>query len=192
MVILLEGIISIERSGVEVAIQVVHAGKSGSRCIATAECQFYRIVVDVIFINLVQVHLLVLVNDAHASFCIDIPVLERVEYHLSLQIDVIVVCFGTTAVSQLCQLSVAHIVSVRIFKWHCRPHTGNVMIQQAAFFQINWVVKVVADEFCAQVEINIFINFCVDFCTQIVTFHVIITVAQVTVLVQITSRYIIL
>ena len=73
-------------------------------------------------------------------------------------------CFGTSTVSQLIEFSISHIITVRIFKRHHRPHTCNVMIKKSTFLKIYWIVKIKTNKFGINVEIYIFVDLGIDFC----------------------------
>lgn len=101
-------------------------------------------------------------------------------------------CLRTAAVGELCQFSVAHIMSVGVLERHHRPHAGNVVIQQTSFFQVDRIVEVGADEFGTQVKLYDAVDFGIDLRTQVIALQVIVSVAQVSVLVEVASRHIIL
>ena len=109
------------------------------------------------------------------------------ENQLSLQVNIIIVSFCTTAFCQLGKSSIAHVVAVRIFEWHHRPHAGYVMIRQSAHIGVQRIVQIKANKLCIDVEINIFVDLRVDFSCKVITFQVVITITQITVLVQIVS-----
>ena len=134
----------------------------------------------------------ILVDNPHSCFCIDIPTFHRVNHQLSLKVNIVIVCFGTSAVSQLAEFTIPHIIAVRVFKRHHRPHAGNIMIKESTFFKVNRIVKIKTNEFGVYVEVYVFINLRIYFCCCIIAFVIIVTVTEVTVLIQVTARNVVL